>query len=78
HRYIGLGEDCMHPPLKFGIISSGYRLKDSNWDYVYKRPICTPSLHTYGVLDSMIGISRSMELRDDFVQPADHCFVGGY
>ncbi|KAJ2403492.1 Family of serine hydrolases 3 [Coemansia sp. RSA 2531] len=76
HRYIGLGDDCMHPPLRFAVISSGYKLKDSRWDYVYKRPICTPSLHTYGVLDCMIGISRSMELRDNFVQPVDHCFVG--
>ncbi|KAJ2694637.1 hypothetical protein H4218_005526 [Coemansia sp. IMI 209128] len=78
HRYVGLGDDCMHPPLRFAILASGYKLKDSRWTYVYKRPICTPSLHIYGVLDCVVGISRSMELRDSFVQPSDHCYVGAH
>ncbi|KAJ2488152.1 hypothetical protein EV174_000117 [Coemansia sp. RSA 2320] len=78
HRHIGLSSDCMHPPFKFAVVSSGYMLKDNAWAHVYQKPISTPSLHMYGVLDSMIGISRSMELQSVFILPSEYCYVGAH
>ncbi|KAJ1898669.1 Ovarian cancer-associated protein 2 [Kickxella alabastrina] len=65
-----------HGPFKFAILCSAYKLKDSQWTQVYERPIRTPSLHVFGVLDGMISINRSMELRDCFVNPEELCHVG--
>ncbi|KAI8319076.1 hypothetical protein GQ54DRAFT_299621 [Martensiomyces pterosporus] len=78
HRYEGLSKKCTHPPFKFAIVSSGYKLKDKRWAHLYSKPIHTPSLHMYGVLDSMIRISSSMALQEGFVQPASYSFVGGH
>ncbi|KAJ1808945.1 hypothetical protein LPJ56_006044, partial [Coemansia sp. RSA 2599] len=65
-----------HPALKFAIVSSGYKLQDASWSHLYEEPISTPSLHIFGVLDGMITLNRSMELRDCFVCPEELCFVG--
>ncbi|KAJ1933601.1 hypothetical protein FBU59_005976, partial [Linderina macrospora] len=45
-----------HPPFKFGVFASGYKLNDEKWSWVYDKPLKTPSLHVYGVVDSMIHI----------------------
>ncbi|KAJ2637270.1 hypothetical protein GGF40_002480 [Coemansia sp. RSA 1286] len=74
HRSPVLGSS--HPALKFAIISSGYKLQDANWIHLYEKPISTPSLHIFGVLDGMITLNRSMELRDCFVLPEEMCVVG--
>ncbi|KAI9505435.1 hypothetical protein GGI25_005259 [Coemansia spiralis] len=76
HRYKQLGDQCTHAPFKFAIISSGYKLKDTRWQYLYEKPISTPSLHIYGVLDSMIHVSKSIELKHTFAHATEYCFVG--
>lgn len=65
-------------PVKFAIIASGYKLVDSRWTHIYDKPLNTPSLHMYGVLDSIIGISMSTELAAAFDDPSNYCFVGAH
>ncbi|KAJ2399970.1 hypothetical protein GGI23_002329 [Coemansia sp. RSA 2559] len=67
-----------HPPFRFAIICSGYMLQDSEWQHLYERPLSTPSLHLYGVLDPMIRLSRSMALQQAFVNPEAFCFDGAH
>ncbi|KAJ1643946.1 hypothetical protein LPJ64_004327 [Coemansia asiatica] len=67
-----------HPALKFAIISSGFMLQDAKWIHLYESPISTPSLHIFGVLDGMITLNRSMELKNCFVRPEELCFVGAH
>ncbi|KAJ1732641.1 hypothetical protein LPJ61_001947 [Coemansia biformis] len=78
NRHEPLSHSCTHPPFKFAVIASGYKLRDEKWLHVYERPIVTPSLHLYGVLDSMIHISQSMELQDAFSRPVGLSFLGDH
>ncbi|KAJ2158221.1 hypothetical protein GGF46_003933 [Coemansia sp. RSA 552] len=71
-----MSSDWTHPPFKFAVLASGYKLQDPKWTPLYARGIETPSLHIYGVLDPMIRVSRSAELRDVFVQPQEFGFLG--
>ncbi|PIA13131.1 hypothetical protein COEREDRAFT_89824 [Coemansia reversa NRRL 1564] len=70
------GNEHGHFLFRFVVIASGYKLKDSKWTYLYDEPICTPSLHLYGVLDLFIHAGKSIELRDAFVQPREYSFIG--
>ncbi|KAJ2398194.1 hypothetical protein GGI23_003285 [Coemansia sp. RSA 2559] len=67
-----------HPPFRFAVICSGYMLQDSEWQHLYERPLSTPSLHLYGVLDPMIRLSRSMALQQAFVNPEAFCSDGAH
>ncbi|KAJ2555796.1 hypothetical protein EV175_002188 [Coemansia sp. RSA 1933] len=67
-----------HPPFRFAIICSGYMLKDAEWQHLYEKPLSTPSLHLYGVLDPMIRFSRSMKLQRVFVNPKSTCSDGAH
>ncbi|KAJ2122385.1 Ovarian cancer-associated protein 2 [Coemansia sp. RSA 720] len=78
NRYEALGKKCTHPPFAFAIIASGYKLSDSEWTHLYERPLCTPSLHMYGILDSYINISKSIDLRRTFSQSAELSTYGGH
>ncbi|KAJ2779667.1 Ovarian cancer-associated protein 2 [Coemansia javaensis] len=73
---LGNSSSCTHPALRFAVICSGYRLRDAAWAHLYAAPIRTPSLHVYGVLDSMIHVSRSIDHQAAFVQPAALSFLG--
>ncbi|KAJ2764129.1 Ovarian cancer-associated protein 2 [Coemansia nantahalensis] len=72
------GGRATHPPFRFAVIASGYKLKDAKWAHVYETPIGTQSLHLYGVLDSMIHISQSMELQGAFARPVGLSFLGDH
>ncbi|KAJ1830456.1 hypothetical protein LPJ63_004916 [Coemansia sp. RSA 2711] len=68
--------DSGHPELKFAIIASGYKLDDSRWTYLYEQPLRTPSLHMYGVLDTMIHVSKSIDLRRAFAHSVELSTLG--
>lgn len=53
-----------HPPLRFAIVYSGFRLADPRWQALYdtKRPIMTPVLHVLGTLDALVTETMSRGL----------------
>ncbi|KAJ2545794.1 hypothetical protein IWW35_005240 [Coemansia sp. RSA 1878] len=77
NRYEALGKKCAHPPFAFAIIASGYMLSDSKWKHLYERPLSTPSLHMYGILDSYIHVSKSIDLCRVYSQSAELSTHGG-
>lgn len=45
-----------HPPLKFAIAYSGFKVADPRWAalYDFQRPVTTPVLHVLGTLDALV------------------------
>ncbi|EED13860.1 dihydrofolate reductase [Talaromyces stipitatus ATCC 10500] len=45
-----------HPPLKFAIVYSGFKLADPRWKALYdaQKPVTTPVLHVLGTLDALV------------------------
>ncbi|KAJ5751907.1 hypothetical protein N7520_008824 [Penicillium odoratum] len=56
-----LGE-CGHPPLKFVVSISGYVASHAAYRGFYEPAICTPSLHYWGSLDTVVDEEASMRL----------------
>jgi dihydrofolate reductase len=50
-----------HPPLKFAIVYSGFKVADPRWGALYdvQRPVTTPVLHVMGTLDALVIEAKS-------------------
>lgn len=51
-----------HPPLKFGIVYSGFRFADERFRALYDEPVRTPVLHVMGTLDALVSEAMSRAL----------------
>jgi predicted esterase len=56
--------DLDHPPLKFGIVYSGFIPPGSRYEAFYNPPIQTPLCHFIGSLDSVVEEARTQKLVD--------------
>ncbi|KPI43743.1 40S ribosomal protein S27 [Cyphellophora attinorum] len=57
-------EDLDHPPLKFGIVYSGFIPPGERYEALYNPPIHTPLCHFIGSLDSVVEEARTQKLVD--------------
>lgn len=57
-------EDLEHPPLKFGIVYSGFIPPGDRYKGIYNPPIETPLCHFIGSLDSVVEEKRTQALVD--------------
>jgi len=57
-------EDLDHPPLKFGIVYSGFVPPGDRYAAIYQPPITTPMCHFIGSLDSVVEEKRTQALVD--------------
>ncbi|KAJ1766384.1 Ovarian cancer-associated protein 2 [Coemansia sp. RSA 487] len=73
-----LANNTGHPAFRFAIICSGYMLQDTKWQHLYEKPLSTPSLHMYGVLDPVIRFNRSIALQQAFANPEVLCSDGAH
>lgn len=51
-----------HPPLKFVVMYSSFKLKAESAQHWYETPFTVPSLHVMGTLDTLVPEERSMQL----------------
>lgn len=57
-------QDLEHPPLKFGIVYSGFIPPGERYEAIYNPPIQTPLCHFIGSLDSVVEEARTQKLVD--------------
>ncbi|PRT55578.1 Dihydrofolate reductase [Wickerhamiella sorbophila] len=67
-----------HPPLKFAVLYSGFKLKPEEYAHFYDPKLSTPSLHVIGTLDTIVSEERSMALYDACENPQILKHPGGH
>ncbi|KAJ5936744.1 hypothetical protein N7466_003194 [Penicillium verhagenii] len=65
-----------HPPLKFAVCFSGFKLDHPYYAPLYKPMIETPILHVIGTLDTMIDPLLSRRLSKYCLNASTHYFTG--
>lgn len=56
-----------HPPIKFAVMYSGFKLQQEQNQHFYEPKFTTPALHVMGSLDTVVPPERSMMLYDCWV-----------
>lgn len=67
-----------HPPLKFAVLYSGFKLKPEKYAHFYTPKLATPTLHVMGTLDTIVSEERSMALYEACESPQILRHPGGH
>jgi len=69
-----------HPPLRFCVFISGFRITDAGLSYIFSGDIkySTPSLHVLGRKDTVVSPTLSRTLIDVFESPCVELHDGGH